>query len=112
MASQPDLNFRNPHVVAEMRNILAFWLGKGVAGFRVDAINHLFEDMRFLDEPRNAADTDPNSYDCLQHIYTADVVRNISRHFFFFFLSLAYFDTVVGIWHKEHCNVCSNNNEK
>lgn len=75
MASQPDLNFRNSHVVAEMRGILTFWLGKGVAGFRVDGINHLFEDMRFRDEPQNGADADPNSYDCLQHIYTKDVVR-------------------------------------
>lgn len=60
-----------------MQNILTFWLGKGVAGFRLDGMNHLFEDMRFLDEPRNGTDMDPNSYDGLQHIYTKDVVRNI-----------------------------------
>jgi alpha-glucosidase len=38
---QPDLNYRNPRVVQEMKDILTFWLNKGVAGFRVDAIPHL-----------------------------------------------------------------------
>lgn len=35
---QPDLNFRNPAVVEEMKNVLRFWLGKGVSGFRCDAV--------------------------------------------------------------------------
>ncbi|XP_048738761.2 maltase 1-like isoform X2 [Ostrea edulis] len=41
--SQPDLNVRNPDVVEELSNILRFWLGKGVDGFRGDAIRKLFE---------------------------------------------------------------------
>lgn len=84
MAGQPDLNYRNPRVVAEMKNILRFWLTKGVAGFRVDAINHMFEDTRFLDEPQNPDVTDPTSYDILQHIYTKDLVSWIIRCFFIF----------------------------
>lgn len=40
---QPDLNYRSPAVVTEMKNVLRFWLDKGVDGFRVDAIPHLFE---------------------------------------------------------------------
>lgn len=39
--SQPDLNFRNPAVVEEMKNVLRFWLDKGVAGFRCDAVSVL-----------------------------------------------------------------------
>ena len=33
---QPDLNWENPEVRAEFRDILRFWLDRGVDGFRVD----------------------------------------------------------------------------
>ena len=35
---QPDLNFENPLVINEIKNILTFWMDKGVEGFRMDAI--------------------------------------------------------------------------
>jgi len=35
----------------EMKNVLSFWLDRDVDGFRIDAISHLFEDTRYLDEP-------------------------------------------------------------
>lgn len=35
----PDLNYRNPSVIEEIKDILRFWLSKGVAGFRCDVIN-------------------------------------------------------------------------
>lgn len=41
--AQPDLNYRSAAVVTEMKNVLRFWLDKGVDGFRVDAVQHLFE---------------------------------------------------------------------
>lgn len=34
-----DLNYRNPRVVQEMRDVLIFWLDMGAAGFRVDAVS-------------------------------------------------------------------------
>jgi len=40
---QPDLNYRNPEVVAETLDIAKFWLTKGVDGFRCDVIGLLFE---------------------------------------------------------------------
>ncbi|KAK3606381.1 hypothetical protein CHS0354_042015 [Potamilus streckersoni] len=40
---QPDLNFRNEDVLNEIDNVFRFWLQKGVDGFRIDAIPHLFE---------------------------------------------------------------------
>lgn len=82
MAGQPDLNYRNPRVAAEMRKILQFWLGKGVAGFRVDAINHMFEDVLLRDEPLNPNEQNPQSYDRLYHIHTKDLVRNMFTSFF------------------------------
>nr|XP_022913421.1 maltase 1-like [Onthophagus taurus] len=69
---QPDLNFENPDVVQEMKDILIFWLEKGVSGFRIDAIRYLFE--QFKDEPlANDGLTDvPNYHDYYDHIYSAD----------------------------------------
>lgn len=40
---QPDLNWRNPRVMAEVKEIMRFWLDKGVAGFRCDVINILYK---------------------------------------------------------------------
>ncbi|MHA1521458.1 MAG: alpha-amylase family glycosyl hydrolase [Promethearchaeota archaeon] len=48
---QPDLNFRNPAVQAEMLDTIRFWLDKGVDGFRLDILGSLFEDSEFRDNP-------------------------------------------------------------
>ena len=53
LASQPDLNWRNPDVVEAMLNVLRFWLDHGVDGFRVDAIHHLIEREHLADNPAN-----------------------------------------------------------
>jgi len=42
-ATQPDLNYDNPRVQAEMLNVMKFWLELGVDGFRADAVPYLFE---------------------------------------------------------------------
>lgn len=41
---QADLNWRNPAVVRALHESLRFWLARGVAGFRLDAIEVIFED--------------------------------------------------------------------
>lgn len=40
---QPDLNWHNPDVMEEVKDIMRFWLEKGVAGFRCDVINIIFK---------------------------------------------------------------------
>jgi len=40
---QPDLNYHNPQVVAEIKQMMKFWLDLGVAGFRCDVINMIFK---------------------------------------------------------------------
>ncbi|XP_058449982.1 maltase 2-like [Malaya genurostris] len=70
---QPDLNFRNPAVVERMKEVMRFWLAKGVAGFRIDAVNHLFEVEDFRDEPETGTDRDPLSYGFTHHYYTKDL---------------------------------------
>jgi alpha-amylase len=42
--SQPDVNLRNPKVTAELDALAAFWLKKGVDGFRLDAVRYAIED--------------------------------------------------------------------
>jgi len=39
--NQPDLNYQNPKVLQEIKDILKFWLDKGVDGFRCDVITIL-----------------------------------------------------------------------
>ncbi|KAF0298401.1 Maltase 1 [Amphibalanus amphitrite] len=61
LPQQPDLNFRNPNVVKEMDDVIRFWLDKGVDGFRLDALKHLFETEDLTaTEPRlpNTTDSD------------------------------------------------------
>jgi len=53
LKQQPDLNWRNPQVVAAMHDVMRFWLKRGVDGFRLDAIWHLIEDDQLRDNPRN-----------------------------------------------------------
>ncbi len=40
---QPDLNYHNPKVIEEVKDILRFWLDKGAAGFRCDVINIIYK---------------------------------------------------------------------
>src|SRR5438552_5879353 len=53
LAQQPDLNWRNPAVRRAIYDVMRFWLGKGVDGFRVDVIWHLIKDAAFRDNPPN-----------------------------------------------------------
>jgi alpha-glucosidase len=79
---QPDLNWRDPAVETACFNAMKFWLNRGVAGFRLDAIPTLFEDESLRNEPETGginAQGDPN----LREIYTSnlpevhDVIRRM-----------------------------------
>lgn len=53
--------------------MIRFWLGKGVDGFRVDAVPHLFEVANLTDEPKsNNANASPDEYTYLDHPFTKD----------------------------------------
>lgn len=53
LAEQPDLNWRNAELRAQMMNVLCFWLERGVAGFRVDVLDRIFKDPLLRDDPPN-----------------------------------------------------------
>jgi alpha-glucosidase len=48
---QPDLNWRNPAVEKAMFDVTRWWYKRGVAGFRLDAVDTLFEDPDLHDNP-------------------------------------------------------------
>uniref|UniRef100_H2ZR39 Glycosyl hydrolase family 13 catalytic domain-containing protein n=1 Tax=Ciona savignyi TaxID=51511 RepID=H2ZR39_CIOSA len=48
LKQQPDLNFRNEAVLAELDGVLAFWMDQGVDGFRCDAVGFMFEATHLL----------------------------------------------------------------
>jgi alpha-glucosidase len=48
---QPDLNWRNPAVHDAMFDVTRWWYKRGVAGFRLDAVDTLFEDPALRDNP-------------------------------------------------------------
>lgn len=53
---QPDLNWENPEVRKELYKMVNYWLEKGIAGFRIDAINSIKKDQRYLDLPVDGVD--------------------------------------------------------
>ena len=69
---QPDLNWRNPAVETAMVETMKFWLRRGVAGFRLDAIPTLFEDAQLRDEPEMGGTNDQGDPN-LKEIYTANL---------------------------------------
>ena len=50
-AEQPDLNWRNPAVEKAMFDVTRWWYRRGVAGFRLDAVDTLYEDPDLRDNP-------------------------------------------------------------
>ena len=69
---QPDLNWRNPAVEAAMFDVMKFWLRRGVAGFRLDAIPTLYEDPQLRNEPELPGTNDQGDPN-LKEIYTANL---------------------------------------
>ena len=50
---QPDLNWENPDLRTKIYDMMTFWLDKGVDGFRMDVVNFISKDQRFLDGAKN-----------------------------------------------------------
>ena len=81
---QPDLNWNNPAVEKAMFDVTRWWYKRGVAGFRLDAVDTLFEDPDLRDNPvlpGNNKFGDPNT----QEIYNKklpgvhEVLQNLRK---------------------------------
>ncbi len=53
---QPDLNWENPEVRQEIYAMIRWWLDKGLAGFRIDAIMNIKKLLPFRDFPPDRED--------------------------------------------------------
>ena len=61
---QPDLNWENPALRAELFDMICWWMKRGAAGFRVDAICFIKKDQRFPSLPADGPDglADPGAH--------------------------------------------------
>ncbi len=48
--TQPDLNWENKEVRKEIFDVINFWIGKGIKGFRLDVINLISKPADWLDD--------------------------------------------------------------
>ncbi|KAA3640142.1 MAG: alpha-glucosidase [Bacteroidetes bacterium] len=61
---QPDFNWENPQVRAEIYDLVKFWLDKGIDGFRMDVISLISKRLEFEDTPHKAFG------DTVQYVYS------------------------------------------
>ena len=71
---QPDLNWENPNLREEIYRMINWWLDKGLAGFRIDAIINIKKDLAFPDmEP----DGDDGLASCWRMVENAEGVDEL-----------------------------------
>lgn len=64
---QPDLNWENPKLRQELYNMINWWLEKGLAGFRIDAIINIKKALPWQDYPADRADGMCSPVEMLKH---------------------------------------------
>ena len=87
-SEMPDLNLNSEAVRSEIRDVMAFWLGMGVDGFRLDAVSSYYTDdqdaniefIRFLKETARSIDPDCylvgeawTDWDSISALYTSGI---------------------------------------
>jgi alpha-glucosidase len=86
LAAQPDLNWWNPLVHSEFDRLMAFWLDRGVAGFRIDVANGLYHDRLLRDNPEHPrahiGDAEIQGRYGIQHVHNFNQpqVHEVYRH--------------------------------
>lgn len=68
---QPDLNWENPRLRQELYNMINWWLEKGLAGFRIDAIINIKKNLDFPDFEPDGKD---GLAECWKMVESADGV--------------------------------------
>ncbi len=72
LPEQADLNWWQPAVHAEFRQILEFWFSRGVAGFRIDVAHGLYKDRLLRDNPPAAVGSVLDNRFGLRSVYSAN----------------------------------------
>ncbi|MBG9617242.1 alpha,alpha-phosphotrehalase [Bacillus cereus] len=78
--TQADLNWENEKLREEVYDLMRFWLDKGVTGFRLDVINLISKDQRFLNDEGSTATSDGRKYYTdgpRVHEYLQEMSRNV-----------------------------------
>ncbi|MGN4426133.1 alpha,alpha-phosphotrehalase [Bacillus cereus group sp. MYBK30-1] len=78
--TQADLNWENERLREEVYDMMHFWLDKGVKGFRLDVINLISKDQRFLSDEGSTATSDGRKYYTdgpRVHEYLQEMNRNV-----------------------------------
>ncbi|HDR7792878.1 TPA: alpha,alpha-phosphotrehalase [Bacillus luti] len=78
--TQADLNWENEKLREEVYDMMRFWLDKGVSGFRLDVINLISKDQRFLSDDGSTATSDGRKYYTdgpRVHEYLQEMNRNV-----------------------------------
>nr|KAG5690793.1 hypothetical protein BaRGS_015320 [Batillaria attramentaria] len=75
LEQQPALNYRSPQVHEEMKDVLRFWLKRGVDGIRVDAVSNMmvYEDYYQDQAPSKAPGTEPWQADYYHNNLTSNI---------------------------------------
>lgn len=76
---QPDLNWENPVVREKIYEMMNWWLDKGLAGFRIDAIINIKKDLTFSDLPADRDDGMAAGYKMLERARGIEVFLNEMR---------------------------------
>lgn len=71
---QPDLNWENPKLRQELYQMINWWLAKGVAGFRIDAIINIKKDLAF---PELEPDGKDGLASCWKMVENADGIGEL-----------------------------------
>lgn len=69
LPEQPDLNLHHPEVQEEVLRAAAFWLDRGVDGFRLDVANLFCHDRRLTDNPPRPGPVGDRPYRMQQQLY-------------------------------------------
>ncbi|MBP7603411.1 MAG: alpha-glucosidase [Spirochaetes bacterium] len=70
LKEQPDVNWRNAELKKAMFGEVAYWLDRGVDGFRLDVVNWYVKDKKFRDNPYvRGLSYAPRPYDLQEHIF-------------------------------------------
>lgn len=80
---QPDLNWENPVVRKKLYEMVNWWLEKGLAGFRIDAIINIKKDLTFSDLDSDGPDGLANCWRMVENVDGVGIfLEDLKKHTF------------------------------
>ena len=80
---QPDLNWENPVLRQKLYDMINWWLDKGVAGFRIDAIINIKKDVNFPDFEPDGPDGMAACWRMVENVQgVGELLEDLKQHTF------------------------------